>query len=487
MESFFIYFGVASFLAIVMYFIRNKVLNFALFIPFLMLQIGFTIYQITQINVVQLEGTDIYFQVNPLGLIFLSVLGIISLPVILHSFLRSFRQPSASRQNSINNVALVMFITTMTGALLSEHIGLMWAFLEATTICLAILIYHKRSRTTLEATWKYIFVASIGVTLAFLGILFLTYSAHQSGQESLTFSSIAANASKINPSWLKMSFLFIIIGFSVKMGVVPLFTVDIDAKDIAPSPISALISGGLLNVGFVAIFRFYEILAKTEAKVWANHILAIVAMLSILMATVYLLKVKNIKRMLAYSSVEHAGIALLAVSAGGIGYFAAILHLVIHSFVKSSLFFQAGQIQHIFASKSIDKIGGYFNVHTIGGVVFLLGIGSLLAFPPSGLFVSEWLTIQALINQNQIWLVVIMILLLTFVMFAMGKATYQILFQPLPEDGKISGKLSGYETATQWILLSLAIWIGIFPPEFLKEFIGLALKNLVNVDALLAM
>ena len=146
----------------------------------------------------------------------------------------------------------------------------------------------------------------------------------------------------MNVFWLRLAFIFIFTGFTAKLGLVPMYTAGIDAKDKAPSPAGALLSSVLMNVGFVGIFRFYIVAANSPIHQWANHVIIIAALLSIFVATVYMTKVKNIKRMFAYSSIEHAGIIMLGLAAGGVGYYAAILHIVLHAFIKSSLFFQHG-------------------------------------------------------------------------------------------------------------------------------------------------
>ena len=184
------------------------------------------------------------------------------------------------------------------------------------------------------------------------------------------------NAASLNVFWLKLAFLFIFTGFTAKAGLVPMYTAGIDAKDNAPYPAAALLASVLMNVGFIGIFRFYEITSHTAIFSWTNKIVLISALLSVFVAAVYMLRVKNIKRMMAYSGVEHMGIVMLGLAAGGIGYYAAILHLVLHSFAKPALFFQFGQIYRTYGSKSVYDVGNYFRYNMTGALVLLISFFS---------------------------------------------------------------------------------------------------------------
>jgi hydrogenase-4 component F len=258
-----------------------------------------------------------------------------------------------------------------------------------------------------------------------------------------------------------------------------MYTAGIDAKDKAPSPAGALLSSVLMNVGFVGIFRFYEIIAHTTLHSWANNIIMISAVLSIFIATVYMIKVKNIKRMFAYSSIEHMGIVMLGIAAGGIGYYAAILHIILHSFVKSSMFFQMGQIYRIYNSKSIYDVGNYFKYNLTGAMVILLGFISATAMPPSGLFVSEFLIFRSLFEAHYLFVLIFVLLLLTIIIWAFGKNIFKLLFTPAVgfKDENIE-KIKPYESISQFILLGLVVYLGMNPPLQMVELINEAVKNL---------
>ena len=222
-----------------------------------------------------------------------------------------------------------------------------------------------------------------------------------------------------------------------------------------------------------------QLLPRHHLFHWANLIIFIAAFLSIFVATVYMTKVMNIKRMFAYSGIEHMGIVMLGIAAGGVGYYAAILHIILHAFVKSSLFFQFNQLYRTFQSKSIQHVGNYFKYNPAGAIVLLLGFISATAMPPSGLFVSEFLIFRSLFEGNYIILLILVLFLLTIVIWAFGKNILKILFLPVPgfDETKIP-KINPWESLTQYLLLFTAIWLGLNPPAIFVQLIQDAVKIL---------
>ena len=369
-----------------------------------------------------------------------------------------------------------MLITAIGAGYLANHIAVTWIFTEITTLSASALIYHHRNKLSLEGTWKYVFICAISITFVFIGILFLSLSLLHAGSDDLSYRNLLENSAQMNPFWLRLAFIFIFTGFTAKLGLVPMFTAGIDAKDKAPAPAGALLASVLMNLGFVGIFRFYIVIANTPLHHWANLMIAVAAFLSIFVATVYMIKVKNIKRMLAYSGIEHMGIVMLGVAAGGIGYYAAILHIVLHAFVKSSLFFQFTQLYRVFQDKNIYHVGNYFKYNPTGAMVVLLGFISATAMPPSGLFVSEFLVFKSLFESSQIGLLVGVLLLLTMIIWAFGSNILKILFIPPVDfdDSKVP-VISPWESLTQYVLLAAAVYLGLNPPmafvELIKESI----------------
>ena len=460
-------------IALALFLNRNKILTFILLGLFLILQGALTVHAYFNLHATELS----YFTYDSLAVLLLFTLGIIAIPAIIHSHIYLEDQPAPPESRAIYYGAIVLLLTAISAAYLANHIAVIWIFTEITTLSASALIYHHRNKLALEGTWKYVFICAISITFVFIGILFLSLSLENAGSDDLSFKNLIANSSRLNPFWLRLSFLFIFTGCTAKLGLVPMFTAGIDAKDKAPAPAGALLSSVLMNMGFIGVFRFYVVIANTPLHHWANLVIGIAAFLSVFIATVYMIKVKNIKRMFAYSSIEHTGLVMLGLAAGGIGYYAAILHIILHAFVKSSMFFQFTQLYRVFQNKSIYHVGNYFKYNTAGAMVLLLGFISVTAMPPSGLFVSEFLIFRSLFEAHQIILLVAVLLLLTMIIYAFGKNILKILFIPaVGFDDSHVPVISPWESATQFILLALAVYLGLNPPA---EFVQLIRESVM--------
>ena len=444
---------------------------------FITLQVGFTVYAASSWKETSLE----YFTFDSLGLLLLITLSIITIPALFHSYLYIKRHNETPQSRAIYFTAIIILITSISAAYLANHIAVIWIFTELTTLSASALIYHHRNKLALEGTWKYVFICAISITFVFIGILFLSLSLRNAGSNDLSFSNLMAYKDQLNPFWLRLAFLFIFTGFTAKLGLVPMYTAGIDAKDKAPAPAGALLASVLMNLGFTGIFRFYAVIAGTSLHNWANMIIFVAAFLSIFVATVYMTRVMNIKRMLAYSGIEHMGIVMLGIAAGGVGYYAAILHIILHAFVKSSMFFQFNQLYSVFDSKSIQHTGNYFKYNPAGAIVLLLGFISATAMPPSGLFVSEFLVFRSLFEKNHIILLALVLFLLTIVIYAFGKNILKILFVPVQgfNDSNVP-VMNPWESASQLILLALAVWLGLNPPDVFVQLIKDAVSIMPN-------
>jgi hydrogenase-4 component F len=453
---------------------RNARINTILKVIFLIWQWSFTAYEYLHLHETEL----FYFFPDSLSILFLITLSIISVPVFFHDYAYIVQEEGAPRIRAIYHSALVFLVSAMSAAYLSSHIAVTWIFIELTTLSASALIYHRRNSESLEATWKYIFICSVSLAFVFIGILFLSLALGPTGSEDLKFSMLLQKAPALNTFWLKLAFVFIFTGFTAKMGLAPMFTAGIDAKDKAPTPAGALFSSALMNVGFIGIFRIYKVMALSELHQWANNVIWLSAGVSIFVAAVYMLKVKNLKRMFAYSSIEHMGIVMLGVASGGVGYYAATLHIILHSLVKSALFLQMGQVYSTYNSKSIYHVGQYFKYNLGGACLLLLAFFCVTAMPPSGLFFSEFLIFRAMFARGRIGMLIFVLFLLTLIIWAFGKNIFKLLFTPLAgyDEAKVI-KSRSLETASQFVLLGLVIYLGMNPPS---EFVTL-IQNAVLI------
>jgi hydrogenase-4 component F len=447
--------------------IRRRPVAYSALILFLLIQTLITVYGFMHIG----EKVLTYFCFDNIGLLFLSLLTLLSYFTAYYSFIYLKRNRDNAFRTAIYCTAFIMLLVSVTGVYLSEHAGLLWVFVEATTLCVSLLIYHERSTLSLEATWKYVFICSIGVALAFVGIIFLGMAVQVNRVYNLSFSAILAQASMANPFWMKMVFLFILVGFSTKMGLFPLQAIKVDALNVAPSPVGAFISTVLMNAGFLALYRFYHALSPGSIGEWMSNLLLWTGMLSILIATIYILFVGNLKRMGAYSGLEHIGLIAVGLSLGGPVIYAVFLHLILHTFVKSGFFFNLGAVFHHFRTYKINAIRDYFAKVPMAALIFLMLILFLGAIPPSGLFVSEFLIFKGLFNAAHFWEMALLLILLTIIIYAFIKNVLNIIFSEDTTGAETYGKIKLFELFPIIILLLAAIWLAWFPPKVFVDLL----------------
>ena len=435
----------------------------------------------------QLAGIALIIALKHTNVVMLSIFRTDTLAVLFHILMTAvlgFALIHSSSYLKAENVTtrsykayytlLMLLAVAITCVYYSDNLAMTWVFLELTTICSAGIIYHREFKQSLEATWKYIFVCSTGIAMAYLGILLLSTVAEHGALDYNALKDVIANG---NPLYLKVAFLLIIVGYSCKMEIFPLYTVGVDANYAAPAPASAFISTALVNAGFVSIYRIYDLYAATgEVFEWARHTLILIGILSLAVGAMFLRRTNNYKRFLSYSTVENMGIVVIGMGIGGVALWAAVLHVVCHTFVKSSMFFQVGIMRHIYDSYSINRIGNYMSINRVGAIGFIIGTLVLLAFPPSPLFLTEVMIFKGIISNGSWWLLVAMLLLMCIVIYSIWSRTLRLGYHSNQDElhlSEVNRRLS-YSAA---VLLVVAIAIGIWMPAPLKQ----AIDVIVNI------
>lgn len=405
----------------------------------------------------------IYFHFDNIGLYFFSIMTLVFASVAVYSLFYFEVHHLTERQESIYTAEILFFIVAMSGVILSTHLALLWVFIEATTLTSALLIYFEKKKSSLEATWKYVYICSVGIALAFVGIILLSIGSRNIN--SLFFSDLYAKAKEINPFWLKISFAFIFVGFGTKIGIAPIHAWLPDAHSEAPSPVSALLSGALLNSALLGLLRIHEIFIKANSEVFSNSLFLLTGFLSLVVTSVFMLRLKNYKRMLAYSSIENMGILFIGISLGTLGFFAVMIHLLAHSLSKSSLFLTSGNILHLNKSKKIEDVKGLLIRDPRTGWLWIISMLAVIGMPPFPIFLSKFLIIKALWLAGMSWLVIPFFLLLLIITFGMSSAVFKMSFgEPLSgESENIKLSLTAY--SPQIILLLLLLVVGIDMPQ----------------------
>ncbi len=417
-----------------------------------------------------------FFCFDGLATLLTIVVTIVTMAAFCHS--RRYIEEGEKGQDDVVRAQYYGAMTVLTMALtmagLSAHLAMTWVFIEVTTLCASALIFYRRNSGSIEATWKYVFACSISLVLVYVGILLTSVSMGENVEAGLSFEVLNEKAEELDPFWLKMAFAFILVGYTAKMGLVPMFTAGIDAKDKAPTPAAALLSSIVMNGGFVGFYRFYAVVSHTSAAEWARMVVLITGIVSIFVATVYLVRVYNIKRLFAYSSVEHMGVIMLGVAAGGVGLYAAVLHLVLHSFAKSAVFMHVGQLYRVYGTKMLTRMGRYMKRSGVGATIVILGLLSVTAMPPSGLFMTEMTIYKALIDAEMWVAIVVSMILLCVIVWAISRDIFSLLFLPSQEPEvrkEPEVKFPFVEGAWQFVLLILSMWWGLWTPEFIAELV----------------
>ena len=365
---------------------------------------------------------------------------------------------------------LLVFLSAMTLAISARHLGLLWMAVEATTLASAPLIYYNRNRLSIEATWKYLLLCSVGIALALLGILFIAYAALVGGDMpvSLQFDTLLAGATHLSRPWLHAGFVFLLVGFGTKMGLAPLHSWKPDAYGEAPGMVGALLAGGLTSVAFLAILRAVQLMSAAGDGAMARQALLGMGLLSLLIAAIFMVRQPDIKRLLAYSSVEHMGILAIGVGIGGLATFGAMLHLVNNALTKGCLFLSAGNIQRAYDSKRLSKVHGALATLPISGGIFLAGFLAITGSPPFGLFMSEFTILRGIFGSGHLWIGLLMILLLAMVFIGMGAT---VLTATQGEAVKVGSAYhdSFLLVVSPLLFLLLVLVLGVYLPESLQS------------------
>jgi hydrogenase-4 component F len=288
---------------------------------------------------------------------------------------------------------------SMNLALLANNIGLMWVAIELATMTTVLMVGMYRTHAALEAAWKYFILGSVGIALALFGTI-LVYMAAQpvigEGYESMVWTTLHQKAQLLSPDLLNVAFVFLILGYGTKVGLAPLHAWLPDAHAEGPTPISAVLSGLLLNVALYAVLRFKMLLSANPNVIAPGPLMVVLGLVSLIFAAFMLYRRRDIKRMFAYSSIEHMGIITFAFGMGGaLANFAGLLHMTMHSLTKSAIFFAVGHIAQVKGTQEISQIRGLTESHPMLGWGLVVGVVAIAGLPPLGIFMSEFLVVSS--------------------------------------------------------------------------------------------
>jgi hydrogenase-4 component F len=386
-------------------------------------------------------------------------------------------------------VLLHLFIFTMALSIASNNIGILWMAIEGTTIVSSLLVGFYKDRESVEAAWKYIILCTVSLIFGLFGIFIVYYAsaAVSGGEGTLNWTELRDIAHSMNPKTMKLAFIFILVGFGAKAGFAPIHNWLPDAHSQAPTPVSALLSGVLIKCAFLGIIRFVIIGNECLGLSYCGNLLMLFGLVSMGVASAFILVQNNFKRLLAYSSIEHIGIIAIGMGIGGFwGIYGSLLHMLNHAIVKPLLFFSTGVVRLKYHTTSMDKVKGAMTVLPLTGVVMLIAALAIAGSPPFNIFLSEYTILKAAVDGGN-WLTFTLFIIFATIIFAgllrhfggmvFGKPNIEIEDHGYEnENGK--GERKGNKMSIGIIIIMAAIMVvlGLYIPEFLDGMLNNSVK-----------
>lgn len=426
----------------------------------------------------RLFALDGMLYADELSAILLLLIGIVGLLNGLYS-IGYMRHELAHGEATERSVALYygfyhLFLFTMVLSAISNNLAILWVAVEATTLGSAFLVGFYKRKTSAEGAWKYVLICSVGLAFALYGTVLMyanAFATVQDAHRAMLWTELVKMAPQLDPQMVKLAFLFALIGFGTKAGLFPMHTWLPDAHSEAPSPASALLSGVLLKCALFAIVRHYAIALQAVGQTFPRTLLLIFGLLTVAVAAFFILVQHDIKRKLAYSSVEHVGIITTGLGVGGtFGLYAAFLHTLNHSIAKSLLFCTAGNITMKYGTRDARQIRGMRKAMPVTGFLFAAGLLAAAGSPPFNIFISELLTLMAGLRSGLLWPSLFFLLFLVVAFVALVILVSETVLGSPPEDLP-RGDVHWSTLLPIGILFVFMAGLGVYLPDSLNQLL----------------
>ncbi len=412
-----------------------------------------------------------WLDVDPLGLTVLTLTSVLFLVTAI--YIVGHVRLDAPRSGRVFAGGLLAFLAAASVVALAHHLAMLWVGMEATTLAVAPLVFLRRDRRSLEATWKYLVVSSVGIALALLGTFFLA-SAQGGAGRPLLLPDLIAHARELHPAWLRAAFLFLLVGFGTKMGLAPMHTWKPDTYGEAPSLVSGLMAGVLTTCAFLGIARVTEVIAAAGLGSFAQPVLIAFGVLSLGVAATFIIGQGDVKRLLAYSSVEHMGLLVLGLGLGGLGAYGSMLHLVNNSLAKGWLFLVTGNIVLATGSATAAANRGLVRTLPVSATLLVLGLFAVTGSPPFGLFLSEFTIVRAAIDGGHPWIAAVTLAALAIIFVGMAALILGLVLGEPPVAPTVA-RSPGPVKESAWLvvgpvaLAAIVLMLGVYIPGPLQD------------------
>jgi hydrogenase-4 component F len=413
-----------------------------------------------------------WLAVDALGLVVLTVVSILFLVVSIYAV--GYLATESPRGGRAFVSCLLGFLATTTLVALSHHLALLWVGMEATTLAVAPLVFHRHDRRSLEAVWKYLVLSSVGIALALLGTFFL--AAAQVQGRPLLIEDLMSGAKTLQPGLLRGAFVFLLVGFGTKMGLAPLHAWKPDTYGEAPSLVAGLMAGALTSCAFLGLARVAQVMTAAGQGGFMQPVLLAFGMFSLLVAAAFMIGQTDLKRLLAYSSVEHMGLLVLGLGLGGTGVWGTVLHVLNNGLTKGLMFLTVGNIVLATGTSHAPSMRGVLRRVPVSGVLLLAGLFAVTGSPPFGLFVSEFTILGAAIGQGHPWIGVTMVVLLAVIFVGMARTILEVLYGEPAEPGR--EREGSLRLVGPVVLAVLVLLLGLYLPLPLRTVLARASASL---------
>jgi hydrogenase-4 component F len=404
------------------------------------------------------------------GWIAADAMGLVVLSVVSGLFLTSaiYAVGYLRRENPRGGRAfvscLLAFLASASVVTLSQHLGVLWVGMEATTLSLAPLIYHRADRRSLEAVWKYLMLCSVGIALALLGVFFLaTAQFGVPGARPLVLPDLVRDASRLHATWLRAAFVFLLAGYGTKMGLAPLHTWKPDTYGEAPSLVGGLMAGGLTSCAFLGVARAFQVLVAAGLAPFAQPLLLAFGLASLVVAAAFVLGQTDVKRLLAYSSVEHMGLLVLGLGFGGVGAYGTILHVVNNALAKGLLFLAVGNVVLVAGTPLMAELKGLSRTLPVSAALLVVGLLAATGSPPFGSFVSEFTILRSAVAGGHVMLALMIAALILVIFAGMGRSILAV-FHGEPASGARPGREDLWLLIGPVLLAAAVLGLGVYLP-----------------------
>jgi len=431
------------------------------------------------------------FRVDPFNVYLVALTSFVGFTTAIFSrpYMRHVCETGMTQERSMRvyHAMYQAFMFTMLLALTTDNLGVLWVAVEGATLATVLLVSLYRTPEAVEAAWKYFILCGVGIALALFGTVLVYFAAQHAladPEAGLTWSLLYDQAAKLEPAVMGIAFVFLLVGYGTKVGLVPMHQWLPDAHSEGPTPMSAVLSGLLLNVALYAVVRVKMLvdgsLAAAQTPHLAGYLLMGFGLLSFLVAGLFLHRQRDIKRMFSYSSIEHMGLMTFAFGLGGpLATFGALLHMLVHSLTKSAIFVTVGHATHIAGTQAIDRIRGLIRTQPAVGWSLLIAVTAIAGFPPFGVFTSEFLLLTATV-KSQPWLAPALLSGLAIAFAGLFRHLHPMVYGVAPEgQGPVRANMLPVA-----IHLGLVLWLGLAIPGFLAHWLDRATELITGVHLL---